>query len=414
MKSLVALVLLAQLLSCKAGLVLEAPTEVVSPKILGCDDPETEEAAAAAVDYINKHLKHGYKVALNRIEKVVQHERRPHGKVMELELDLLETTCHIVSPVPAENCTVRSRAEHAVEGDCDVKMIKDNGKYKVVHTKCHSSPDSSEEFFRSIPDIPLMTLLNDSEVMQTVNTALADFNAANDTHDYYKLLEISRGYRVHLTKGVHAEFAIVNTNCSVRHAKEHVEDCHVETGEHLHYGFCKASFHKAIKEGAEFNHEVHCKIYDHQPGVHHDHLTKEHLTGKLPPAGRGFFHLDLIHSHNGTSASHSHSDEVVPAEKPSSLAKRSVLAVLPPCPGSQQLRWYRKKQHLRGQAQTHSQEPAQQLLSPPALSQLRKARCLSPRPPCHQSLRNGGGGEHVGPYRTGGEVLNWHSVLTQH
>lgn len=335
MKPLVALVLFAQLLGCKAGLLPDLPPVVVPsavpvPKVPGCDDPETEEAAEVAVQYINDHLKHGYKFALNRIEKVTVHERRPHGKIISLEMDLLETECHIVSPVPAKNCTVRAKSKHAVEGDCDVKLIKDNGVHKVVHTKCHSSPASVEE---NCPDCPHLSHLNDTNVVNTAHAALAEFNAQNTTHDHYKLLEISRGHHSHLAKGDYVEFAIVNTNCSAHHGKEHEEECHVATGEHLHYGFCTASFVKNVAEGAPDHHEVHCSIYDHQPGVSHHHLTHEHLEGKLQPAGRGFAHLDLIHSHNDTSGSHSHSDEVVAVEKPASLAKRSVAAVLPLCPG---------------------------------------------------------------------------------
>lgn len=32
--------------------------------------------------------------------------------------------------------------------------------------------------------------------------------------------------------GVHVEFAIAGTNCTAQQAKEHVENCYVETGEH--------------------------------------------------------------------------------------------------------------------------------------------------------------------------------------
>ncbi|XP_015269627.1 PREDICTED: alpha-2-HS-glycoprotein [Gekko japonicus] len=336
MKSLLALVLLAQLLSCTADSVPEVPAEVVPPtvhKVPGCDDPETEAAARVAVAYINKHLKHGYKVDLNRIEKVRYFERRPHGKIMDLELDVVETTCHLVDPLPAENCTVRKREEHAVEGDCDVKMIEVDGHYKVLRTKCHSSPDSDEDFQKSCPNCNRLSRLNDTDVVNTVHAALKEYNAQNTTHDHYKLLEISRGHHLHLARGVYAEFAIVNTNCSAQHAKEHEDDCHVATGDHLHYGFCKASFHKSAAEDAADHHEVHCTVYDHQPGVHHHHLIHEHVEGKLPQAGRGHVHLDLIHSHNDTIGSHSHSDEVMAVEKPVPLVKRSILAALPECPG---------------------------------------------------------------------------------
>ncbi|XP_077204375.1 alpha-2-HS-glycoprotein [Paroedura picta] len=341
MKLLVPLLLLAQLLSCKAGLVLPGHEELLPvlphniEKYPDCDGPESEAIAAAAVQHINKHLKHGYKFDLNRIEKIVQLERRPHGKLVKLELDLVETKCHIVSPTPVENCTVRTRMEHAVEGDCDVNLIESHGKYKVVHTNCHSEPDSAEDVNKLCPDCALLSLLNDTEVVNTVHTALDEYNALNTTHDHYKLLEISRGQHSHLAKSVYAEFAIVNTNCSAQHAKEHEEDCHVETGEHLHYGFCTASFHKGMTPDSADQHDVLCTIYDHQPGVSHHHLTKEHLEGKLQPAGRGFAHLDLVHSHHNTSGSHSHShsDEVVAVEQPASLVKRAILPVVQACPG---------------------------------------------------------------------------------
>ena len=35
-----------------------------------CDDPETEQAALAAVDYLNNHVLRGYKHTLNQIDKV--------------------------------------------------------------------------------------------------------------------------------------------------------------------------------------------------------------------------------------------------------------------------------------------------------------------------------------------------------
>uniref|UniRef100_A0A8C9FD40 Alpha 2-HS glycoprotein n=1 Tax=Pavo cristatus TaxID=9049 RepID=A0A8C9FD40_PAVCR len=86
------------------------------PPPLGCDDPETEAAAELAVNYINGHSHHGYKFALNRIEQV---RVLPQGLVYKcsmpilfLELDLLETTCHILNPTPLVNCSVRTFEQH--------------------------------------------------------------------------------------------------------------------------------------------------------------------------------------------------------------------------------------------------------------------------------------------------------------
>uniref|UniRef100_A0A8B9QGF9 Alpha 2-HS glycoprotein n=1 Tax=Apteryx owenii TaxID=8824 RepID=A0A8B9QGF9_APTOW len=105
MKVLVALILLVHLPIHKA--VPAAP-----PPPLGCDDPESEAAAELAVNYINDHSHHGYKFALNRIENVRVLPQVSEELILFLELDLLETKCHILSPTPLENCTVRSFTEH--------------------------------------------------------------------------------------------------------------------------------------------------------------------------------------------------------------------------------------------------------------------------------------------------------------
>lgn len=66
MKSLVLLLCLAQLWGCQS-----APQGAgLGFRELACDDPETEQVALMAVDYLNKHLLQGFKQALNQIDKV--------------------------------------------------------------------------------------------------------------------------------------------------------------------------------------------------------------------------------------------------------------------------------------------------------------------------------------------------------
>lgn len=66
MKSFILILCLAQLWGCHSaphgpGLGYREP---------GCDDPETEQAALAAVDHINQHLLQGFRHTLNQIDKV--------------------------------------------------------------------------------------------------------------------------------------------------------------------------------------------------------------------------------------------------------------------------------------------------------------------------------------------------------
>lgn len=66
MRSLVLVLCLAQLWGCHSA--PHGPG--LGYRELNCDDPETEQAALLAVDYINSHLLRGYKHTLNQIDKV--------------------------------------------------------------------------------------------------------------------------------------------------------------------------------------------------------------------------------------------------------------------------------------------------------------------------------------------------------
>ena len=66
MKVLILFFCLAQLWGCRA--VPHGP--ILGYREPACDDVETEQAALAAVDYINKHLPRGYKHTLNQVDSV--------------------------------------------------------------------------------------------------------------------------------------------------------------------------------------------------------------------------------------------------------------------------------------------------------------------------------------------------------
>lgn len=66
MKFLVLVLCLAQLWGCHAV----PPGLGLAYRELDCDDPETEQVAMEAVDYINKNRNRGYKHTLNQIDKV--------------------------------------------------------------------------------------------------------------------------------------------------------------------------------------------------------------------------------------------------------------------------------------------------------------------------------------------------------
>ncbi|XP_010199310.1 alpha-2-HS-glycoprotein [Colius striatus] len=338
MKALVALILLVQLPIHKA-----APAAPPAP--LGCDDPESEAAAAVAVSYINGHSHHGYKFALNRIDNIRILPQGPNNDIIFLELDLLETTCHILSPTPLQNCTVRSFTEHAVEGDCDVKLQKVDGKFSVLASKCHSHADSSEDVLQVCPECPLLATWNNTEVLTTVTAALNDHNSKT-ADAYLKLLEIGRARIQYAPAHVAlVEFAVAATNCSAAQAKDNAEACQLLPDDQSNYGFCAATMVLQPSEDLTVN----CQLYGHQPGVTYSQPAQDTSGGLVPNVVQGFTNHNLRLSHNNPVASESSSSEFptsVLSAKP--VAKRAVAEAAqhdkvprpvgfvpppPPCPG---------------------------------------------------------------------------------
>ncbi|XP_005235595.2 alpha-2-HS-glycoprotein [Falco biarmicus] len=339
MKALVALILLVQLPVHKA--IPAAP-----PAPLGCDDPESEAAAEVAVSYINAHSHHGYKFVLNRIENIRVLPQGLNNDIIFLELDLLETACHILSPTPLPNCTVRSFTEHAVEGDCDVKLQKLDGKLSVLASKCHSHADSSEDVLQLCPDCPLLASLNNTEVLTTVTAALSDHNSKT-TDAYLRLLEIGRAkIQYHPAHTVSVEFAVAATNCSAKEAKDNVEACQLLPDDQSNFGFCTATMVTRPSQDLR----VDCQLYGHQPGVTYSQAGQDTSAGLVPSVVQGFTNHNLRLSHNNPFASESSSSEfpssVLSAK---SVAKRAAAKVAqhdkvphpvgfapplpPPCPG---------------------------------------------------------------------------------
>ncbi|XP_054567431.1 alpha-2-HS-glycoprotein isoform X1 [Eptesicus fuscus] len=253
MKSLILVFCLAQLWGCHAV----PPNLGLSYRELNCDDPESEQAAMVAMDYLNKNLLRGYKHTLNQIDKVKVWPRRPMGEVFEMELDTLETTCHALDPTPVANCSVRPLVEHAVEGDCDFRVLKQGGQFTVLFAKCDSSPDSAEDVRKVCPDCPLLAPLNDTKVVHTVEAALNAFNTQTNG-SYFQLVEVSRAKLVPFTHTTYVEFAMAATDCV---AQEVTDPAKCNLLAEKQYGFCKGALTE--KDGKE-EVSVTCTVFPTQ------------------------------------------------------------------------------------------------------------------------------------------------------
>lgn len=355
MRSLVLVLCLAQLWGCHSA--PHGPG--LSYRELNCDDPETEQAALLAVDYINSHLLRGYKHTLNQIDKVKVWPRRPMGEVFEIEIDTLETTCHALDPTPVANCSVRQLQEHAVEGDCDFRVLKQDGQFSVLFAKCDSSPDSAEDVLKVCPDCPLLAPLNDTRVVHAVEAALAAFNARNNG-SYYQLVEVSRAQLVPFPVSTYVEFVVAATDCV---SKEVTDPAKCNLLAEKQYGFCKARL--TGKFGGE-DVAVTCVVFQTQPvlpqpqpeGTNSPTPAETSAKPLSPPANLPAAtvvvgplvaaapppslpvhraHYDLRHAFAGVASVESASGEAFLVEKAPTVVQPGVAVaagpVVRPCPG---------------------------------------------------------------------------------
>ncbi|CAL8280998.1 unnamed protein product [Lota lota] len=175
-----------------------------------CDSPDVEAAAMVAQDYLNAQHTNGYKYVLNRIEDV-KIITTPSGEAIYLvELELLETTCHVLDPRPLANCSVRPKALTAIEGDCDVVLKEVGGALSVTAFKCKTE-ESREDMCLGCPTL---LPLNDTSGLDLVHASLGIFNGRiNDT---FVLMEVGRMSKQTVSGGdiIAAEFVIIDADCT--------------------------------------------------------------------------------------------------------------------------------------------------------------------------------------------------------
>ncbi|KAM9790347.1 alpha-2-HS-glycoprotein 2 [Syngnathus typhle] len=176
-----------------------------------CDSPDAEEAALAAQEYLNGQHTHGYKYALNRIEDIKIITKDNKDDIYVVEVDLLETYCHVLDPTPVANCTVRPKRLTAVEGDCDVVLTRVGGVLTVTAFKCKTE-ESTEDLCLGCPTL---LPLNDTGALNFVRTSLATFNN-NTINKTFSLLEVGRLSTQILSGGPRylAEYVIAEANCT--------------------------------------------------------------------------------------------------------------------------------------------------------------------------------------------------------
>ncbi|XP_076829233.1 alpha-2-HS-glycoprotein 2 [Brachyhypopomus gauderio] len=292
-----------------------------------CSSPEAEAAAQVALEFINGQHTHGYKYALNHIEDIKVITQADGTQTYHMDIEFLETKCHVLDPTPVPQCLIRPKIETAVEADCDVVLSNAAGVMSGVAFKCKTETESNEEICLGCPSlIPF----NDTAANQFVTASLDFFNKNQTLNSAFTLFEIGRLSSQIVSGGPKftAEYAIIETNCTSS------DDLCVPL-EHTkaHHGFCLA-------EGVDVM-KIDCKIFPPPPAV--DPATNATVLTQVPAfhahtAGPGYkpsihalTHHKLTPLHDPTasgllSAESAESTEVVVAAATVPIVKREVMS----------------------------------------------------------------------------------------
>ncbi|KAI4809128.1 hypothetical protein KUCAC02_018038 [Chaenocephalus aceratus] len=129
----------------------------------------------------------GVTVVLGLLIEDIKVYTKPDGdNTYKLEIELLETDCHVLDPTPLANCTVRPKRMTAVEGDCDVLLKRVGGVMTVTAFKCKTEESTEDLCLGCHTLLPL----NDTTALDFVHTSLATFN--NMTDVTYAVMEVGR------------------------------------------------------------------------------------------------------------------------------------------------------------------------------------------------------------------------------
>ncbi|MBN3311289.1 FETUB protein, partial [Amia calva] len=278
MKRCVCLWLLAQLL---CGCVSGSRASPVHPG--SCEDPHALAAADLALGKINTDRSEGFVFSLNRLNNVNHQQHGTTGMVFYLTMDVLETSCHILSKRDWKSCAIRQTHDTPVYGQCKATIYinKVQRIVQLYNYDCVLRPAPKSRIQKICPDCPSQVSTEDDNILRTANMALEKYNRESGNSNYFALLNITRASsQWDFGEFYFVEFIIQETVCSNGTDIIHVAECELMSCEFAHKGHCKGS--QARSQGKEYV-TVSCDIFETKSS---EKQKKQHL-------------LETGHSHGG-------------------------------------------------------------------------------------------------------------------
>ncbi|KAL4630788.1 fetuin-B-like [Arapaima gigas] len=228
-----------------------------------CNDKTVEKLARLALSYVNEDRTVGYKFSLNRVLNVHLHAQGPAGKVYYLDLDVLETKCHVRSPKPWKRCDIRPFMETQITGNCNTTILHTPHGFSYLYSyDCVLIPDQPEKLLKTCPDCPVLLSTESAEALQAAHLTLRKHNTQSPLGSHFRLQSITRASQNAALQGTFVEYTIQETECSLEQ-----EDAGLCKPADLHRepaGFCIGAVYGNGKTETDL--QVSCEIF-HPQGV---------------------------------------------------------------------------------------------------------------------------------------------------
>ncbi|KAI9513653.1 hypothetical protein NQZ68_040844 [Dissostichus eleginoides] len=231
------------LLLCSTALLCSA-APAVEP--VTCSEDGGAAAARMAAHHIDENHDHGYKFKLSEI-KGNKVEKVDDGCEIELQLDLMETTCHNINPKHFEDCMIRGETQRAVMANCSVRIHVTNGDAKVRNYHCDTRQVKTDSEMVSIcPDCPNLISLHDPDGMKSVKEAVQRVNENTTNQNYFILKDVGRIKIGWMMTGMNywAEIALVESNCPMG-SRILPEACKPFCPDRARHALCRSSYSKS-------------------------------------------------------------------------------------------------------------------------------------------------------------------------
>lgn len=211
----------------------------------GCNDSDVLAVSGLALQSINRDQKDGYVLGLNRVHQVWEHRQDGQGSLFYLTLDVLETSCHVLSRKESKDCGGRVLHE-SVYGQCKA-MFYFNKLKRVLYLpayNCTLRPVSRRKIYMMCPDCPVPTDLSYPGVMEAATESLAKYNSQSAWQQYF-LVKVTRASGQWASGPAYfVEYLIGESPCT----KSQASGCSIQSSDSVPVGLCQGSLVRVARE----------------------------------------------------------------------------------------------------------------------------------------------------------------------